>query len=104
MGRSPQWLFSARRLIEASKSETCELVRIGSGVFSSETFSSISEESKCSDQTDNTTVMHYINKQGGTRSRPLCHMSWDLWNLVLKNNMQIKAAHIMGKRNNWPTS
>ena len=50
-------------------------------------------------RTDNTTVMHYINKQGGTRSRPLCHMSWDLWNLVLKNNMQIKAAHIMGKRN-----
>ena len=26
-------------------------------------------------------------------------MSWDLWNLVLKNNMQIKAAHIMGKQN-----
>ena len=50
-------------------------------------------------RTDNTTVMHYINKQGGTRSRPLCHMSWDLWNLVLKNNMQIKAAHIMGKQN-----
>ena len=49
-------------------------------------------------RTDNTTVMHYINKQGGTRSRPLWHMSWDLWNLVLKNNMQIKAAHIMGKR------
>ena len=50
VGRSPQWLFSARPLVEASKSETCELVRIGSGVFSSETFSSISEESKCSDQ------------------------------------------------------
>ena len=50
MGHSPQWLFSARPLVEALKSETCELVRIGSGVFSSETFSSISEESKCSDQ------------------------------------------------------
>ena len=50
-------------------------------------------------RTDNTMVMHYINKQGGTRSRPLCHISWDLWNLVLKNNIQIKAAHIMGKRN-----
>ena len=50
VGCSPQWLFSARPLVEASKSETCELVRIGSSVFSSETFSSISEESKCSDQ------------------------------------------------------
>ena len=50
VGRLPQWLFSARPLVEASKSETCEFVRIGSGVFSSETFSSISEESKCSDQ------------------------------------------------------
>ena len=50
VGRSPQWFFSARPLVEASKSETCEFVRIGSSVFSSETFSSISEESKCSDQ------------------------------------------------------
>ena len=46
VGRSPQWLFSARPLVEAA----CELVRIGGSVFSSETFSSVSEESKCSDQ------------------------------------------------------
>ena len=49
-GGSPQWLFSARSLVEAAKSETCELVRIGASVFSSDTSSSVSEESKCSDQ------------------------------------------------------
>ena len=50
VGRSPEWLFSARPLVENSKSKTCELVGIGGCVSSSETFSSISEESKCADQ------------------------------------------------------
>ena len=43
-------MLCARPLVEDSKSETCEHVRIRGGVLSSETFPSISEELKCSDQ------------------------------------------------------
>ena len=83
--------------MEASKSETCELVRIGDGVLSSETFPSISEESKCFDQNRqyNSYALHQQTR--GYKVSPF--MSWDSWNLVLKNNIQIKAANIIGKQN-----
>ncbi|XP_060587794.1 uncharacterized protein LOC132743278 [Ruditapes philippinarum] len=50
-------------------------------------------------RTDNTTVMQYINKQGGTKSPKLCKMSWDLWNLALENKILLRAAHVKGKQN-----
>lgn len=48
---------------------------------------------------DNTTVVQYLNKQGGTRSPQLCYKTWDLWNLAVRFNMTLKAAHIAGKQN-----
>jgi hypothetical protein len=41
----------------------------------------------------------YINKQGGTNSPQLCYQVWDLWNMAIQNNIQLKAAHIAGKLN-----
>ncbi|KAK3093866.1 hypothetical protein FSP39_021232 [Pinctada imbricata] len=48
---------------------------------------------------DNSTVVQYINKQGGTRSAQLCYKTWDLWNWAIQHNIYIKAAHIAGKAN-----
>lgn len=48
---------------------------------------------------DNTTVVQYINKQGGTKSPQMCFKTWDLWNWVLKHNIHMRAAHIAGKMN-----
>ena len=48
---------------------------------------------------DNSTVVQYINKQGGTKSIQLCLKTWDLWNLLIQNKIQLKAAHIAGKSN-----
>ena len=47
---------------------------------------------------DNSTVVRYINKQEGTYSPQLCMITWTLWQLVLDNQMLLKAAHIAGKR------
>ena len=48
---------------------------------------------------DNSTVVQYINKQGGTKSIPLCLKTWKLWNLAIKHQIQLKAAHVAGKSN-----
>jgi hypothetical protein len=34
-------------------------------------------------RSDNTTVVQYINKQGGTNSPQLCYQVWDLWNMAI---------------------
>ncbi|XP_071138893.1 uncharacterized protein [Mytilus edulis] len=48
---------------------------------------------------DNSTVVQYINKQGGTKSIQLCKKTWDLLKLLIEHKIQIKAAHIAGKAN-----
>ncbi|VDI82662.1 Hypothetical predicted protein [Mytilus galloprovincialis] len=48
---------------------------------------------------DNSTVVQYINKQGGTKSIQLCQKTWDLLKLLIEHKIQIKAAHIAGKAN-----
>ena len=48
---------------------------------------------------DNTSVVQYINRQGGTKSPNLCYLTWELWKIAIQNNIVLKAAHIMGKKN-----
>ena len=40
--------------------------------------------------------------QEGTRSSQLCYKTWDLWQLAIKTNIILKAAHIAGKFNMLP--
>ena len=53
-------------------------------------------------RSDNTTVVQYINKQGGTHSPQLCYQTWDLWNYAIQHKIELKAAHIAGKLNVLP--
>lgn len=53
-------------------------------------------------RSDNTTVVQYLNKQGGTRSPQLCLITWKIWNLAIENQMFLKAAHIAGRKNILP--
>ena len=43
---------------------------------------------------DSTTVVQYLNKQGGTKSHQMCYGIWDLWKWAIKNMIHIKEAHI----------
>ena len=47
-------------------------------------------------QSDNTTVVAYINKQGGTQSHTLCAHALLLWNWCLEHQIGIRAVHLPG--------
>ena len=53
-------------------------------------------------RSDSSTVIQYINRQGGTRSPQLCYKTWELWQLAIKNNINLKGAHIAGSLNILP--
>jgi hypothetical protein len=50
-------------------------------------------------RTDNTTVMSYINKKGGTKAPGLCILTYQMWTWCLKRGISLKAIHIPGTEN-----
>ena len=50
-------------------------------------------------RSDNSTVVSYLNKQGGTCSKILCDLALDIWNFCVIRNICIKATHIAGELN-----
>ena len=100
VGRTPQSFFIVQgRCLQLKSLRLVNLLDLEVVILAVKHFLPFLKNQNVLIRTENTTVMHYINKQGGMRSHLLCHTSWDLWNLVLKNNIQIKTAHIMGKQN-----
>ena len=59
----------------------------------------------CSDKivlvaTDNTTVVSYINKEGGMRLGPLCALLWRILTWCTRKQVKtLKAQHILGRLN-----
>ena len=58
-------------------------------------------QSLCADKivlvaTDNTTVVSYINKEGGMRSGTLCALLWRILTWCTRNQVTLKARHIPG--------
>ena len=49
--------------------------------------------------TDNNTAKAYVNKQGGTKSRPMMRETQVLFALVMERQWTIRARHIAGKLN-----
>lgn len=45
---------------------------------------------------DNLTLVHCINKQGGTKSPHLYYRTWNVWKFGIQNNIHIKTLHILG--------
>ncbi|CAB4023700.1 Hypothetical predicted protein, partial [Paramuricea clavata] len=52
-------------------------------------------------QLDNTTAVAYLNKMGGTQSRPLNQLAVEIWQWCIERNIWISATHIAGKVNAW---
>ena len=48
---------------------------------------------------DNTTVVSYINKEGGMRSGPLCALLWRILTWCTRHQVTLKARHIPGRLN-----
>ena len=49
--------------------------------------------------TDNTTVVSYINKEGGMSSGPLCALLWGILTWCTRHQVTLKARHIPGRLN-----
>jgi hypothetical protein len=54
--------------------------------------------------TDNTSVVCYINNQGGTHSPSLCLLAWELLMKLHRLHREMKARHIPGCRHVLPDS
>lgn len=50
-------------------------------------------------ETDSTTVVSYIKRQGGTHSPALCFQSWELLNYCINHNITLRPVHVPGKQN-----
>ena len=50
-------------------------------------------------RTDNSTVVAYINHQGGPKCSDLCDLSLDLWKFCIKRGIMIRAYHLEGVQN-----
>ena len=50
-------------------------------------------------QTNNSIVLHYINKSGSTKSVLLCQTTWNMMMWCIGNNIHLQAQHIPGKDN-----
>lgn len=55
-------------------------------------------------QTDNTTTMYYLNKQGETRSRPLSLEAQAIWHMFLARQLSITVVHLPGEQNSQADS
>nr|XP_060639431.1 uncharacterized protein LOC132779779 [Anolis sagrei ordinatus] len=49
--------------------------------------------------TDNTTVMYYLNKQGGTHSGPLLDLCLEIWNWCISRRIHLIVTHLPGVDN-----
>ena len=50
-------------------------------------------------KTDNSTVVSYINSQGGTHSLSLCLATWELLKWCIPCQVSLQATHLAGKKN-----
>ena len=50
-------------------------------------------------KSDNSTVVAYINKQGGTTCRKLCDLALELWEFCIVRNISLAASHVAGIHN-----
>ena len=50
-------------------------------------------------RSDNSTVVSYINRQGGTRSPRLCLWTWMMWQWCIQHQVQLLAVHLAGVNN-----
>ena len=50
-------------------------------------------------ETDSTTVVSYIKRQGGTHSPDLCFKAWHLWKHCIDHDIFLMPVHVPGIQN-----
>ena len=91
-----------RHLDPSGKQAAYKLPRTESGPFGPEEFQDFCSDNIVLVATDNTTVVSYINKEGGTRSVHLCALLWRILTWCTTREATLKARHIPGWLNVVP--
>ena len=96
LGRLFRTKFYSRSVVTPGKRATHKRPRIESCLSGPETL-----QDQCQDQTvlvatDNSTVVAYINKQGGTHSAEMCALLWKFMTWCHHFHITLKARHIPG--------
>ena len=86
-------LHCKRRLVSLGKSPSHKFSRTKGSPSSSETVRASLQEQVVLVATDNTTVVSYINKQGGMRSGSLCALLWRLLSWCHPRGITLRARH-----------
>ena len=91
--------FFSGPMVRVPAESAYRLSGVGSCLCNCEIFFYFLEGQNVLIRCDNTSVVQQISKQGGTKSPKLCYRTWDLWNFAIQNNINLKAAHILGVQN-----
>ena len=99
LGRTLRGVHGKRCLVRTRKPPPDQFLGVKSSVTGPQEF-----EHRCRDQIiliamDNTTVVSYINKEGGMRSGSLCALLWRLLSWCHPRKIVLRARHIPGRLN-----
>ena len=99
VGRSLKRAHCQRFLVGSGKQTAHKLFGTKSSISSPKEFQDICAGQIVLVATDNTTVVSYINKEGGMRSGPLCALLWRILTWCTRRQVTLKARHIPGQLN-----
>ena len=77
----------SRDMVRGSTETTYKLSGVGGDFSNIEHFLLLLKNQNVLQRCDNTLVVQYISKQGGTKSPQLCYRTWGLWKLAIQNNI-----------------
>ena len=92
-------LYRKRWLVCAGKQASHQFSGIESGLVGPKSFRTYLPGRVVLVATDNTTVVAYINKEGGMRSGSLCALLWRLLSWCNLREICLRARHILGRLN-----
>ena len=99
VGRSLKRAHCKRFLVNARKQATYKLSGTKSGFPGFKRVQDLCVGKIVLGATDNTTVVAYINEEGGMRSGPLCALLWRILTWCSQQQVTLKARHIPGRLN-----
>ena len=99
VGRSLKWAHGKGKLVTSRKQTAHKLSRVKSSSPGIKKFQALCTNTTVLIATDNTTVVAYINKEGGMKSGPLCALLWRILTWCTRKQVTLKARHIPGHLN-----
>ena len=96
LGCTLKGLHCKRRLVKYRKPSPHQFSGVKSSLSGDQEFRASLQGPNCS---DSTTVVSYINKEGGMRSSSLCALLWRLLSWCHPRGIVLKARHIPGRLN-----